>query len=702
MDQAYLFNNGLNYQSYRFLGAHPLETGYRFAVWAPHARSVSVIGDFNGWQADAGQMTADVNTGIWTAVMPDASQWHRYAYLIEGADGQLIRKADPFARHAETRPNSSSILYNYNDYTWSDAAWVSSRKSPFDPQPLNIYEMHLGSWRKYADGNVYNYRTTAIELAEYLTEMGYNAVEIMPVTEYPLDDSWGYQVTGYFAPTSRYGTPADFKFFVDHLHQKGIRVILDWVPAHFPKDSFGLARFDGTPLYEYADTRVGEHKSWGTLVFDYSKKEVISFLNSSAWFWLDEFHLDGLRVDAVSSMLYLDYDRSDYVRNCYGGNENLEAIDFLRKLNDLITGHFPGVMMIAEESTAYPLISHPTSENGLGFTHKWNMGWMHDTLKYMSLDYIYRPFHHNQLSFSMTYAFSERYILAFSHDEVVHGKLSLIDRMPGDIWRKFANYRAMMMYMMSHPGAKLNFMGYEFAQFVEWRFKESLQWFMLEHEHHSQFHHFIRNLNHIYLRSPAFWEQDMNWFGFEWMTADDRDNSVYIYSRAGAYDDQVILVILNLTPATIPGYQMKAPRCGVYEVLLNSDDLQYGGSQYWGSDEPRCFVTDPPNQREANTRYDALKERIRRTREQLRIRRDRLEAERIELGQAYQELLDYDGAAVHPQTAGNPLRGLDIPIAEVPELTVDAESPVLTLDLPPLCGLYLVLKPSSAKLPESD
>ncbi len=705
MNQAYLFNKGLNYQSYNLLGAHPLDrgdqpSGYRFAVWAPFAKNVSVVGDFNNWDRDANPLERDHDTGIWQGVVTEAKQWQRYSYMVHGADDRVVQKADPFARHAETRPNIASILYDgRNDYEWEDKEWLANRPSAFDPQPLNIYEVHLGSWRRYEDGNVYNYRTTAVELAEYLLEMGYIAVEVMPITEYPLDASWGYQVTGYFAPTSRYGTPADFKFFVDHMHANGIRVILDWVPAHFPKDSFGLARFDGTPLFEYADSRIGEHKSWGTLVFDYSKKEVLSFLLSSAWFWLDEFHIDGFRFDAVSSMIYLDYDRDEFVRNVDGGNENHEALDFLRNINDLMHKHFPGVLMIAEESTAYPYITKPTSEGGLGFSHKWNMGWMHDTLKYMSLDYIHRPFHHNQLSFSMTYAFSENYILSLSHDEVVHGKKSLIDRMPGDIWRKFANYRAMMMYMMSHPGGKLNFMGGEFAQFIEWRFKEELQWFMLQHENHQKFHNFMKVLNHFYLDSPAFWEQDNNWMGFEWNQADDYENSVYIYTRVGKYENQIILVILNLTPAVIENYELEAPRYGSYRVVLNSDDSRYGGSCYWGEDSADTehrFVTSPESQNMANQMFDDIKDDIRNLREELKEKRDQLENARLDLAESYRQLLEYQQPGIQVVENGNMFRGLDVPLADVPEILVDYEQPLLTIDLPPLCGLYLIYEGSDA------
>ncbi len=694
MDPAYLFNNGLNYESYNFLGAHlngGSEDGFRFSVWAPNAVNVCVTGDFNNWNESSHPMDKNFDTGIWYLSIKEAKQWQRYKYVVTAKNGDVTLKADPFARHAETRPGTASVLYDPDDYKWSDQDWVKNRLPAETPQPLNIYECHLGSWRQYEDGNFYNYRTLAVQLADYLIDMGYNAVEIMPITEYPLDDSWGYQATGYFAPTSRYGIPADFKFFVDHMHSKGIRVILDWVPAHFPKDSFGLARFDGTPLYEYADTRVGEHKTWGTLVFDFSKKEVLSFLYSSAWFWMSEYHLDGIRVDAVSSMIYLDYDRDEFIRNQYGGNENLEAIDFMRTLNRIILMNFPGVMMIAEESTSYPYITKPVEENGLGFTHKWNMGWMHDTLKYMSLDYIHRPFHHNQLSFSMTYAFSERYVLAFSHDEVVHGKKSILEKMPGDPWRKFANMRAMLIYMMSHPGSKLNFMGYEFGQYLEWRCKEELEWNVLDLEPNHQLSGFVRDLNNLYLKTPAFWEQDLNWYGFEWMQAEDKDNSVYIYSRSSKYEGQVILVVLNLTPAVVPGYKMRAPRFGTYRILFNSDDEQYGGSQYLGerSDQLR-FATDPPTIEEANREFDRAKQRIKKSRDMLQKRRDELEADRQALFAEYQKLLNEMEDFDSEDTGYNPLRGLDIPIADVPNQKPLYATPTLTLDLPPLSGLYLL------------
>ena len=587
MNQAYLFNNGQNYQSYLMLGSRPDsnaegESGYRFAVWAPRARSVSVVGDFNDWESGIHNLRSYGTTGIWTGFIADLKQWDRYKYAIEAADGNIVLKADPFARHSETRPGTASILYDSDDYEWNDDEWMANRTRATDAQPLNIYEVHLGSWRRYEDGNVLNYRELGVQLADYLNDMGYNAVEIMPVADYPLDDSWGYQVTGYFSVTSRYGTPADFKYMIDYLHQHNIRVILDWVPAHFPRDEFGLRHFDGEPLYEYADTRLGEHAEWGTLVFDYSKSEVRSFLFSNAWFWVEEFHVDGLRVDAVSSMIYLDYGRHDSVTNVDVGNANYEAIDFLQAVNKLIRTNFPGVMMIAEESTSWPYVTGDYNDEGLGFTHKWNMGWMNDTLKYMSLDYIYRRYHHNQLTFSMMYAFSENFILPFSHDEVVHGKCSLIGRMPGDYWRQFASLRALFAYQMAHPGAKLNFMGNEFAPFIEWRFYEELQWFMLTYDKHRQMKAYVRKLNHYYLKHPAFWEVDDSWDGFRWLQADDSDNSVLAFARFSRDAEQIVVIILNLTPAVHPIYALPAPKYGKYRVVLNSDDDKHGGSSYLG------------------------------------------------------------------------------------------------------------------------
>lgn len=586
MNQAYLFNNGTNVQSYRMLGAFPAKSpegdkGYRFAVWAPHARSVSVVGDFNFWNDSSNPLKAYGATGIWTGFVPDAREWERYKYSIEAADGRRLLKADPFARHAETRPGTASILYDFiDDYRWEDDIHIKARASETFDGPLNIYEIHLGSWRRYPDGNVYSYREIAMQLVEYLVEMGYNAVEFMPLTEYPLDASWGYQVTGYFAATSRYGTPADLKFLVDQLHKAGIKVIFDLVLSHFPKDAFGLAQFDGEPLFEHPDTRMGEHQEWGTLIFNYGLHEVVSFLLSVIWFWIDEFHADGLRLDAVTSMIYLNYARDDAVKNVYGGDDNIDAVQFLRGANDMVKEHFPGVMMIAEESTSWPNITGETAEGGLGFTHKWNMGWMNDTLRYMKRDYYARGEKHDLVTFSLTYAFSERFVLPFSHDEVVHGKGSLLGRMPGDYWRQFASLRTLFMYQFGHPGAKLNFMGNEMAPFLEWRFYEELEWFMLQYEKHARMKAFVKTLNHLYLSEKALWEIDNSWDGFRWLIVDDSANSVFAFTRNAVAEDDLLLSVLNMTPATFSEYRVPVEKAGVYHLLLDSDSVEFGGSGY--------------------------------------------------------------------------------------------------------------------------
>lgn len=693
MDAVYLFNTGENYQAYNFFGAFP-ETrdgveGYRFTVWAPHALSVNLSGDFNDWAVEGMPLSLDAQTGVWYGFFPGLQQWQRYKYAIKGQDRKLVLKSDPFARHEETRPGTASILYNVDDYTWADEAWMNSRGNARFPAALNIYEMHLGSWRRYEDGNVMNYVDIAPQLVEYLLEMGYNAVEFMPLSEYPLDDSWGYQVTGYFSITSRYGTPAQFKQLVDMLHQAGIRVIMDWVPAHFPRDEFGLARFDGQPLYEYADSRIGEHPEWGTLVFDYSKKEVVSFLWSSAMFWIEECHIDGLRVDAVSSMLYLDYGRNDFVRNKDGGNINLDVVDFLQKMNTAIQEKYPAVMMIAEESTSYPYITHPVSSGGLAFTHKWNMGWMHDTLKYMSLDYLYRRDHHNQITFSMTYAFSENFVLAFSHDEVVHGKRSLLNKMPGDQWRQFASLRLMLMYQMAHPGAKLNFMGYEIGQYIEWRFKEQLEWFLLEFEAHAQHHAFVAELNHLYLDLPAFWERDDSWSGFTWQKVDDYQNSVLAFAR---YDNDGghVLCILNMTPATLPVYKLTVPSFGRYEVLLNSDDARYGGSGYVAADtKGRVLTTTVPDAAAAFTmmerRYGSLKMKQKQLTAARKDLIDKLETYYSEIRSLY-EIGAISLADKEPESLSSEMLEKTIQDATVliPEIVPELEMP-----LPPLSAIYL-------------
>ena len=587
MDHAYLFNRGEDYMIYNFLGAHPFtdengDQGYIFRVWAPKASQVSVIGDFNDWEPGAAQMFKLGNSGIWEVKVVGASQWDRYKYRVIGADNRIYDKGDPYARHFETRPNNASILYDPNDYKWGDSAFRKNRPDAVkDPQPINIYELHLGSWRRHPDGNFFTYKELAIDLVDYCRKMNYTHIELMPILEHPLDASWGYQVTGYYAVTSRFGTPADFKYFVDILHQAGIAIILDWVPAHFPKNLEGLVRFDGTPCYEYSDPRIGEHREWGTYVFDYSKNEVISFLISNAIFWLEEFHIDGLRVDAVSSMLYIDYGRQSYIPNKYGGNENLEAIEFFKKLNSIVRSKYPSVMMIAEESTAWPKVSHPVEEGGLGFTHKWNMGWMHDTLDYFATDSYARGWHHDQFCFSMMYAFSENYVLSLSHDEVVHGKYSLIDKMPGDVWRKFASLRTLFMYQMSHPGAKLNFMGAEFGQFIEWRFYEELQWFMLDFESHRLLQEYCSQLNRFYIDHPQLWRDDKTWAGFEWIDASDTVNNVFIYARKSPKaSENDIYVALNMVPQPLEEYKIPVYELGTYKIVMNTDDMAYGGSGY--------------------------------------------------------------------------------------------------------------------------
>ena len=596
MDQAYLFNTGKDYKSYNLLGSRPHtsesgEKGFIFRVWAPNARAVSVVGDFNDWNTEAAYMYKNSNSGIWEIFIPGAKQWDRYKYHVTGADGSEVNKVDPYARHCETRPADASILYDPDDYQWKDEKYTSARVHACAPRPINIYEVHLGSWRRHEDGNFMNYRDIAKDLAKYCKKMGYTHIELMPILEHPLDDSWGYQVICYYAVTSRFGTPADFKFFVDHLHKNNIGIILDWVPAHFPKNSEGLVKFDGSACYEYKDPRIGEHKEWGTFVVDYSKAEVQSFLISNAVFWIEEFHMDGIRMDAVSSMLYRDYGRTEYIPNIYGGTDNLEAIDFIKNLNTIVSENYPYVMMIAEESTAWPKVSHPVSDGGLGFTHKWNMGWMHDTLDYFQTDSYAREWHHDQFCFSMMYAFSENFILSLSHDEVVHGKKSLIDKMPGDNWRKFANLRLLYMYMMAHPGAKLIFMGSEFGQYIEWRFYEQLEWFMLQYESHKLLSDYVADLNQFYIKHPQFWQDDHSWGGFEWVDASDVKNNVFIFKRKGVAGQEDVYVALNMVPVPLENYNIGVTEPGKYKILMNTDDMKYGGSGYPdGSDAKGVFT----------------------------------------------------------------------------------------------------------------
>ena len=580
----HLFSEGRHRHAYRVLGSHVHAvaevTGILFAVWAPNAERVSVVGEFNQWDGRRHPMRVRGGSGVWELFIPDLEAGSLYKYEIRNREsGEILLKTDPYAQAFEVRPQTASIIIGPTHYDWNDQLWMEQRPSlDWQHTPMSVYEVHLGSWQRGPEGEFLSYRQLAESLVNYVKEMGFTHIELLPVTEHPYDPSWGYQATGYFAPTSRFGTADDCRFFIDVCHQKGIGVLLDWVPAHFPKDAHGLARFDGTPLYEHADPRLGEHLDWSTLIYNFGRNEVKNFLLSSAVFWLEEMHIDGLRVDAVASILYLDYSREEgeWVPNKYGGRENLEALDFLRELNVVTHEEQPGILMIAEESTSWPQVSRPTWTGGLGFDMKWNMGWMNDTLEYMSEDPLYRSYHQGKLTFSMLYAFTENFMLPFSHDEVVHGKQSMPNKMPGDEWQRFANLRALYTYMFCHPGKKLLFMGTEFGQGQEWDSTQVLDWYVLDYPYHQGVQRLVKHLNQLYKDLPALHHYEFEWRGFEWIDCNDADNSVLSFIRRS--DDQFVVVVVNLTPHPHHGYRIGVPEAGVYREIFNSDSEIYAGS----------------------------------------------------------------------------------------------------------------------------
>ena len=577
-----LFYSGRDCRAFDYMGAHPFvqdgEQGYLFRVYAPEAEKVSVMGEFNDWNRNADYMTRD-EQGIWEKFIPNIPEYAAYKYSVWAKSGDVFDKSDPYGFHFETRPGNATKAYDLDGYEWGDASWLDWRKKhlPYS-NPVNIYECHLGSWKMHEDGNFYSYRQLADELVPYVKEMGYTHIEFMPLTEYPFDGSWGYQVIGYFAATSRYGTPKDLMYLIDKAHQAGLGIIMDWVPAHFPKDGCGLVEFDGSHLYEYADPLKMEHKEWGTRVFDYGKVSTRNLLFSSAMFWIEKFHMDGLRVDAVASMLYLDYNRQGEWRpNVHGGRENLEAVDFLRLLNEYILTDHPDVMMIAEESTAWPMVTKPGYDGGLGFNFKWNMGWMNDMLCYCSADPFFRKDMHDKITFSFMYAFSENYILPLSHDEVVHGKCSLISKMPPPYENQFGGLRALYGYMAAHPGKKMLFMGGEFAQFSEWAYQRGLDWMLLDYPAHRQMQAYVKALNHFYLATPQLWEQDTDWRGFEWISHEDNRNNIIAFRRM-AKDGSDIVVVVNFSPEEQQEYRIGVPITGTYEEIFTSDKTEFGGS----------------------------------------------------------------------------------------------------------------------------
>lgn len=599
--EADLFHAGTLTDGWKWFGAHPEERrgrkGWVFRVWAPHAKAVSVVGDFNNWNQKANKLSRKGE--IWEGFIADLPAYTTYKYCITGADGEIRMKADPYGFHTETRPGTASKLYDISGFRWSDAAFRKKfAQNPVYSAPLNIYEVHLGSWKKRDNGDFIDYKDLGRELAAYVKEMGYTAIELLPVTEHPLDDSWGYQCTGYFAPTSRFGTPKDFMWFVNHMHKNGIAVLLDWVPAHFCKDSQGLYEFDGTCCYEYSDPNKWEHAGWGTRVFDYGRPEVKSFLFSSARFWLDEYHIDGLRVDAVASMLYLDYGRQGgpWTPNKYGGHENLEAIEFLRELNAMAFSVSPGVLMIAEESTAWPLVTRPPDVGGLGFNLKWNMGWMNDMCHYLKLDPFFRQYHHKDITFSMMYAFSENFVLPISHDEVVHMKGSVVGKMPGDYSNQLRCLKGFYAYLLAHPGKKLLFMGAELGQWHEWDDKGQLDWYLMDNEENQKIHQFFKDANAFYKRESALWEIDFSWEGFEWLVPDDNHNNVVVFLRKDQ-KGRDLLCAVNFSPNTYENYRMGVPAHRKYVPVFNTDDTVYGGDGF-GDREPVMVEAIPSHGKE--------------------------------------------------------------------------------------------------------
>jgi 1,4-alpha-glucan branching enzyme len=609
-----LISEGTHYRTYEKLGAHLREVngikGVHFAVWAPNAARVNVVGNFNNWEGSQHQMYKHPEQGIWELFIPGLTEYELYKYEIFSLhNNYVVSKTDPYAFAGELRPRTASVVANLEKYKWNDGEWLKDRiKRNNIKAPVAVYELHAGSWQRDENGNWLTYQELAHRLVAYVKELGYTHIELMPISEHPYDGSWGYQTTGYYAVTSRYGTPEDFMYFVDHCHQNGIGVILDWVPAHFPTDQHGLGYFDGTHLYEHADPRQGFHQDWGTFIFNYGRNEVRNFLLSNALFWLDKYHIDGLRVDAVASMLYLDYSRNngEWVPNQYGGRENLDAIEFLKQLNIQVHAEYPDTLTLAEESTAWPMVSRPVYVGGLGFDLKWNMGWMHDMLDYMGLDPIYRRYQHNKLTFSLMYAFSEHFILPFSHDEVVHLKGSMINKMPGDVWQKFANLRTLYGYMYTHPGKKMLFMGDEFGQWKEWDYNSQLEWNLLDYPSHKGLQQYVTDLNRLYQTEPALHEVDDSWEGFRWIDFYDTEQSVLVFSRHARESQDFVVVVINFTPVPRYDYRIGVPEAGFYEEILNSDAASYWGSNVgnmggkasdplpWSSLENSLSITLPP------------------------------------------------------------------------------------------------------------